>query len=176
MCLYPRLIKNKRYQVNKKNGGDVPEAKDKRVLSVPVGCGKCMECKGQKTREWQVRLQEDIKVNRNSKFITLTYSDEALQELDNEIADGVEGYYRDNEILTLSVRRFTERWRKQFGKTVRHWLVSEIGGKFTERIHLHGLLWTDESIDVIKDRWSYGNVVLGDGQEHIMLVKRLLII
>ena len=44
MCIYPRLIANKR------------------ILSVPVGCGKCMECKKQKSREWSVRLQEDIKI------------------------------------------------------------------------------------------------------------------
>lgn len=164
MCLYPKLIRNRKYTVTEKNGGDVPIAKDQRVLSVPVGCGKCMECRKQKAQGWQVRLSEDIRLNTNAKFLTFTFSDESLQELDDEQHDDISGYYRDNEILSLAVRRFLERWRRKFKKSVRHWLVSEIGGNYTERIHLHGLLWTDESLDVIKDRWSYGNVIMGDGK------------
>ena len=50
MCLYPKLIKNRRYTANKKNRGVIPPIKDKRVLEVPVGCGKCMECKKQKSK------------------------------------------------------------------------------------------------------------------------------
>ena len=45
MCLYPRIIQNKKYTKNKKNGGVIPAVFDKRVLVVPAGCGKCMECK-----------------------------------------------------------------------------------------------------------------------------------
>ena len=44
MCLYPKLIKNKKYQKNKKNNGKIPECNDERVLYVPVACGKCIEC------------------------------------------------------------------------------------------------------------------------------------
>jgi hypothetical protein len=32
MCLYPRLIKNRKYIKNKKNGGNIPPVKDERVL------------------------------------------------------------------------------------------------------------------------------------------------
>jgi len=112
MCLYPRLIRNRKYTPNKKNGGIVPEVKDKRVLSVPVGCGKCLECRRQKSRQWQVRLQEDIRVNKNAKFVTFTFSERELQKLDNEI-EGLSGYDRDNEICRLAVRRFTERYKSK---------------------------------------------------------------
>ena len=50
MCLYPKLIKNKKYVPNKKNKGKVPTPPDERVLWVPVGCGKCIECMKQKAR------------------------------------------------------------------------------------------------------------------------------
>ena len=83
MCLYPKLIQNRKYLKNKKNGGVIPPIKDKRVLMVPVGCGKCVECKKQKARNWQVRLQEDIRVNANSKFVTYTFTEHELQKLDN---------------------------------------------------------------------------------------------
>jgi hypothetical protein len=159
MCLYPRLIRNRKYTPNKKNGGIVPEVKDKRVLSVPVGCGKCMECRKQKSRQWQVRLQEDIRVNKNAKFVTFTFSERELQKLDNEIK-GLSGYDRDNEICRLAVRRFTERWRKKYKKTIRHWLVTELGSQNTERVHMHGLLWTDETNGVIEEKWQYGKIWL----------------
>lgn len=44
MCLYPKLIKNKRYTINIKNKGIIPECIDERMLFVPIGCGKCIEC------------------------------------------------------------------------------------------------------------------------------------
>ena len=170
MCLYPRLIKNNKYKENKKNKGVIPEVKDKRVLSVPVGCGKCIECRKKKARDWQVRLSEDLRVNKNAKFVTLTFSEHALDKLDREIK-GVSGYERDNEICSLAVRRFTERWRKKWGKTIRHWLVTELGGNYTERVHLHGLLWTDSNIAEIREKWQYGRVVLGNGKEHYVSEK-----
>ena len=48
MCLYPKLIKNRKYIANKKNGGVIPAVLDERVKLVSVGCGKCMECKKRK--------------------------------------------------------------------------------------------------------------------------------
>ena len=190
MCLYPKLIHNRKYLPNKKNGGEIPPIKDDRVLKVPVGCGKCIECRKQKARNWQVRLQEDIRVNKNAKFITYTFSETELQELDNTIK-GLSGYERDNEICRKSVRRYTERWRKKYGKTLRHWLVTELGHQNTERVHMHGLIWLEKKTEDetkkytinseefkgmeltweeynkeqnkdIKKVWKYGNIWIGD--------------
>ena len=156
MCLYPKLIKNRKYVANKKNKGVIPPILDKRVLQVPVGCGKCMECRKQKARNWQVRLQEDIRENKNAKFVTYTFNEHELQKLDNEIK-GLSGYERDNEICRLAVRRYTERWRKKYGKTLRHWLVTELGHQNTERVHLHGIVWTDKVKD-LEPIWKYGKI------------------
>lgn len=159
MCLYPRLINNRKYTANKKNGGIIPAVLDNRVLVVPVGCGKCMECKKQKSREWAVRLQEDLRENKNGKFVTLTFSNESIKELSKEIK-GLEGYNLDNEIATLAIRRFLERWRKKYKKSVRHWLVTELGGNGTENIHMHGIIWTDE-LNEISKIWKYGFITIG---------------
>ena len=131
MCLFPKLILNKRFRANKKNGGNVPPLKDVRTLYVPVGCGKCMECMKKKAREWQIRLSEDIKENKNGQFITLTFSEDSLNKLKLETEKG-----EDNEVATLGVRRFLERWRKKYKKSVKHWLITELGHENTERIHL----------------------------------------
>ena len=56
MCLYPKLIKNKKFEPNKKNGGVAPPVNDKRTLLVPVGCGKCMECMRKKANDWRTNL------------------------------------------------------------------------------------------------------------------------
>ncbi|AYQ58127.1 putative VP4 [Microviridae sp.] len=161
MCLYPKLIINKKYTPNKKNGGKVPPISDIRTMYVPVGCGRCLECKKQKKREWQVRLLEDIKEFKNAKFITLTFRDEEIIKLKEEVINASE-YDTQNEIATLAVRRFLERWRKKFKKSIRHWLVTELGHTGTERIHLHGILYTDIEKDEIEKIWKYGYIWVGN--------------
>ena len=51
MCLYPRLMQNKKYTETKKNGGQVPPLIDKRTALVPVGCGNCIECSKKRKNE-----------------------------------------------------------------------------------------------------------------------------
>lgn len=176
MCLYTKTMYNPKYKANKKNGGVIPPLKDNRIAYVPIACGKCIECKKKKSREWQVRLLEDIKHNRNGKFITLTFEDKAIAEIceyektfrDKETGrkfkakiGECEGYERDNQIATVAVRLFLERWRKEYGKSLRHWLVTEIGHNGTENIHLHGIIWTDETAGKIRKIWKYGYVWAG---------------
>lgn len=159
MCLYPTLRKNKRYVANKKNGGVIPSVPDARVTVIPTGCGNCIECRKQYARSWQVRLLEDIKHNKNAKFITLTFSNESICKLikQNDLTRTT-GYTLDNAIATKAVHLFRERWRKQYGKSIRHWLVTELGHNGTENIHLHGLLYTEQSYETIEKIWNYGYI------------------
>nr|QJB21307.1 MAG: replication initiator protein [Microvirus sp.] len=161
MCLYPKLIKNKKYTVTKKNGGRIPPISDDRTLYVPIGCGKCIECMKQKKRNWQVRLLEEIKTDRTGKFITFTFSEEAIHELENDIEIKNLNTIIDNEIASLAVRRFLERWRKKYKKSVKHWFITELGHNGTERIHIHGIIFTN-NIEAIKDIWKYGHIWVGD--------------
>lgn len=159
MCLYPKLIKNRKYIANKKNKGVIPKVTDPRVLYVPVKCGKCMECMKANSREWKIRLQEEIRTDKTGQFVTLSFSDESLLSLGEGIE--LEGYNLDNEIARKAVRRFLERWRKKFKKSVKHWLITELGQTNTERLHIHGLLFTGESTETIEKIWKYGNVWIG---------------
>lgn len=156
MCLYPILIDNPKYKANFKNGGDVPIMKDKRVAKVPIGCGQCIECRKQKARGWQVRLSEEIKHTTNGKFVTLTFSNESLQKLQEELQTN-----ECNAVATLAVRRFLERWRKKYKKSVKHWLITELGHQNTQRIHLHGLIFTDVTNAEMEKIWSYGKTDQG---------------
>lgn len=178
MCLYPKLVRNRRFTSTKKNGGNIPPLplytmedgtviQDHRVMWIPVGCQKCMECKKQKSNSWKVRLLEDVRHNKNGVMITLTFSDESIAEIAEVINQrGVEldGYDLDNEIAKVAMRRFLERWRKKFKKSVRHWFVTELGHNGTENIHMHGILWTDEKKETIEEIWKYGYIWYGDGK------------
>lgn len=164
MCLYPKLINNPKYQKNKKNGGNIPPCNDQRALYVPIGCGRCIECKKQKQREWTVRLLEDIKQNKNAKFITLTFSDQSIHSLASILPANKTGYAFDNAIATLATRRYLERYRKIYKHSLRHWFVTELGHKGTENIHLHGLAWFDTEEQFLKadEIWQYGIVLKGN--------------
>lgn len=169
MCLYPKLIKNKKYTSTKKNGGVIPAINDMRVLMLPVGCGKCMECRKKKSNDWRVRLNEEIKQNKNGKFVTLTFSNDSMKLLyerlinDDKINNNkLNGYDLDNKIVTKAVRLFLERWRKKYKKSVKHWFVTELGQTNTERVHIHGIIWTDVENKIINDIWSYGYTWIGD--------------
>nr|WAE43666.1 MAG: replication initiator protein [Microviridae sp.] len=160
MCLYPSIIRNPKYKKNKKNRGRVPWANDPRILYIPIGCGECIECRRQKVSQWKIRLKEEIKTDKSGKFVTLTINDIYYKQLASE-AGGEEKYEKYNNIIKLAIRRFTERWRKKHTKTIKHWLTSEIGHNGTKRLHLHGLLFSD-NIEDIKKVWGYGYVYVGN--------------
>ena len=162
MCLYPKLVKNPKYLPTKKNRGVIPPFSDDRVLYVPIGCGKCSECVKQKARQWQTRLLEDIKYNKDGIFITLTFDEENLKKIQCELREktklpyAIGSYDLDNAVATYAVRRFLERWRKKYKKSLRHWLITELGHYGTERVHLHGIIWTKEPHRTIAEIWKYG--------------------
>lgn len=161
MCLYPRLINNPRYKENQKNGGIIPPINDIRTTVIPIGCNNCIECRKQKARDWQVRLQEEIKTNKGGKFITLTFNTKSLNDIGKNI--NLTGYNKDNAIATRAVRLFLERWRKEHKISLRHWLITELGHQNTEHVHLHGIIWFKHPQDILKLEtiWKYGWVWRG---------------
>ncbi len=160
MCLFPTIRKNPKYGVTKKNKGNVPHLNDIRVGHVPIGCSWCMECMKKKANEWKVRLREDIKDYKNGSMVTLTISEENFMKLAEDVEGRPSGYALDNAVAKLAVRRYLERWRKKTGKSVRHWLTTELGQNGLEKIHLHGIIYS-RNFDMIEERWGYGWVHKG---------------
>lgn len=156
MCLYTKMIINPKYKKNKKNGGIIPPLMDNRVILVPIGCGQCIECRKQKANQWKIRLSQEVKKENKGWFVTLTFSNESIKEIDDKLKKDVDGWQRDNAIATYAVRHFLENWRKEYGKSVRHWFITELGHKGTENIHIHGIIWTDKGIEAIRTKWKYG--------------------
>lgn len=154
MCLYPILIKNPRYKSTKKNKGKIPECTDERTKFVPIGCGNCIECRRQKANGWRVRLTQEMRTNPQCYFVTLTFNNEAIDEIAAKW-----NVQESNALATIAVRKFLERVRKDTKKSVKHWLITELGGE-NERIHLHGFIWSD-NIKRIMEKWNYGFYYIG---------------
>lgn len=159
MCFYPKLLRNKKYMPTKKNNYNAPELLDEKFKYVAVGCGNCLECRKQKARGWQVRLTEEIKSNKFNYFCTFTFAPEELKKLCNtyDIEDC-------NKVATKAMRLYLERWRKKYKVSIKHWFVTELGHTNTERIHLHGLLFSNTELNTeeITKTWKYGNTYIGE--------------
>ena len=178
MCLYPIRLQNKKYTVTEKNGGCVPTPPiigtdssglpiyDERILYVQIPCGNCEECRKAKTREWQVRLTEELKEWTNPYFITLTFSPKELAYICKK-----KRIQECNAAAGYAVRHMLERWRKTHKSSLKHWLITELGHEGTERIHLHGIIFTNEKLEFSKkdsnnmctwNYWKYGHVYVGE--------------
>ena len=155
MCLYPKLVPNPKYKPNKKNGGHPEQPRDGRLRWITAACGRCSECRRQKANEWKFRLSEELKKGGQIRFMTLTFSEESLSTFHSSDA---------NEVAGTAVKLFRKRWYKEFGKSLKYWLVTELGHDNTERLHLHGLFWTEVDIKTIEKIWKYGWV---DGGEYV---------
>lgn len=157
MCLYPTFVRNPKYKPNKKNKGKPPVCLDRRLYYIPAKCGCCIECRKEKQREWRVRLEEELRSNFGY-FTTLTISPEGIKEIEEKT--GLKWEENPNEIATKALRLFLERARKETGKSIRHWCVTELGEK-KDRIHLHGIFYGQRSAELIKKHWKYGFVFIG---------------
>lgn len=154
MCLYPKVIKNKRYVKNRKNKGIIPKYTDRRVLAVPIACGKCIECRKQKANEWRVRLNEELRHDSaNAKFMTLTFNEESLNSFESEDA---------LIVASRAIELFRKRWYRAYKSGIKHFLVAELGKDNTERLHLHGIFWTDRTKEEIEAIWQYGFIDTGE--------------
>lgn len=160
MCLYETQVINKRYTKTKKNGGNIPPMLDERLKYLNASCGRCIECKKKNARAWQARLLEHIKHHNNGKFITLTFSNESIYKLSKKIQNRT-GYELDNEIATRATRKFLENWRAKYKKSLQHWFITELGHNGTENVHIHGIIWTNKSIEEVAKKWIYGFVWKG---------------
>ena len=106
----------------KKNQGNVPECKDERLRYVPTKCGKCIECRKEKARNWRIRLAEELKNNPDALFITLTFNEDNYQKLAWELFKKNKenlNYTEQNEMCKTAIRRWLERIRKKTGKSIR---------------------------------------------------------
>ena len=111
MCLYPKLIPNKRYLPTKKNDGVPPVCPDERLRYVTAACGDCYECRKQKQRQWIVRMSEENRQTPNAYFLTLTIDDKSYKQLKQKYK-----LKDNNDIATKAIRKCPIVTGKQIGR------------------------------------------------------------
>lgn len=170
-CLNPGTRKNPKYLPSKKNNYTPQFCPDPRLKYITFDCGKCVECRRKRASHWRFRMLQEYRYSESKKFhfVTFTFSEEALIHLRAEFHPDLG--YDDNHLAKVAVRRFLERYRKKYKVSLRHFLVTELGGE-KGRIHLHGLIigckcgyWKSNrfyaDLPTLSSIWSYGHVWLG---------------
>ena len=92
------------------------------------------ECRKKKRREWRIRNYEQLKETPHAVFLTGTVSPQRYEYICKRYGFKNDGS-QDNEIITKIHRLFLERIRKETGKSVKHWCVTEKGHTNTRRIY-----------------------------------------
>lgn len=141
----------------------------------PCGCGQCLPCRINKSREWSHRIMLESRAHEFSTFVTLTYKDEEL----NHISDNWNG---DVPLIPTIVKKDYQLWlkrlRKYWSGSLRYFLVAEYGDK-TQRPHYHAALFGFPNCvygktrfvssgecclpcSIIKKTWDKGHSYLGE--------------
>ena len=115
----------------------------------------------------------EYRAHKEAEFVSLSFSPENIKKLEEDLKKakwrGIECHQIDvNLLASYAVRMYTERLRKKYKIGIRHWFITELGKKNSERIHLHGLMWKPENANKrefkrdIEDKWLYGSVYIGE--------------
>lgn len=121
MCLYPVKLNIKREVAENGDVHTFSALADKETpYTIPVKCGKCIECQKSYSREWALRMFHDYEdCGQVGFFLTLTY----------EKTDG--------DLHIEDVQRFLKRFRKVISPVkIRYFMCGEYGSKCL-RPHYH---------------------------------------
>lgn len=166
MCLYPQTIRNPRYK-----GKIAPKG----LGSVTIKCGVCIECRQARAREWQQRIEQEVRNPNNSsfvhRFVTFTVSDETAADfgIDYTTSSTIETeeaaaelYQKENEMMKTLVSRWRRKCQKR-GIKQKHFFITEHGKTRTERIHIHGIIWFEpQQQEELEKNWPWGFMDIGD--------------
>lgn len=112
------------------------------------GCGQCMPCRINKSREWVSRLMMESMEHKDSCFLTLTFSEE---------------YIGGASLEKRPLQLFIKRLRFEFGeRKIRYFAVGEYGDQ-TWRKHYHLLVFGVSYLEEerIRSCWPFGFVSVG---------------
>ncbi|AKO71498.1 replication initiator protein [Chimpanzee faeces associated microphage 3] len=130
------------------------------AMPIQLPCGKCLGCRMDKARTWAIRCLHESQMHEDNCFLTLTFSDDNLHDLDK----------RDLQL-------FFKRLRKALnGKRISYYAVGEYGS-LTARPHYHALVfgwfpsdayyWTGNGptslfrSSFLETLWPFGNSLVG---------------
>lgn len=91
-----------------------------------LGCGQCIGCRLERSRQWAARCVHEAQLHEASCFLTLTYRDDALPP--------------DRSLDRRAVPLFFKRLRREISSPVKYFQCGEYGDELA-RPHYHALLF-----------------------------------
>ena len=117
-----------------------------RVISdyIEIPCGKCIGCRLQQSREWATRIMLESQDHDENWFVTLTYDDEHIPEIDfAKSVDEDTGELLDIGTLQTLCKRdlqlFNKRLRKYFSDDKIRFFACGEYGESSARPHYHSI-------------------------------------
>jgi len=118
------------------------------LLTVP--CGKCLQCRIKKRKEWGLRMIHELDDYKKSCFITLTYDDDNIPEF--------------RSLKKHDLQKFFKRVRKAYPGKIKYFACGEYGDK-TQRPHYHAIIFgisiTKADKLILNTAWPYGHIFYG---------------
>lgn len=100
---------------------------------VAIGCGRCIGCRLERSRQWAVRCVHESQLHTENQFLTLTYNDENIPT--------------GGSLLKSDFQKFMKRYRKLINPIkIRYYMCGEYGEK-TLRPHYHAIIFGHEFED-----------------------------
>lgn len=109
------------------DGGPISFVEREGMLDLDIPCGRCIECRIAKSRDWSIRNVHESKMHKDSCFLNLTYDDAHYPE--------------DGCVSVEDMQKFMKRLRWEYRpKPLRYFLSAEYGPR-TWRAHYHSLIY-----------------------------------
>lgn len=122
-----------------------------------VGCGRCMPCRINRRRSWELRLVLEAMVHdQDGLFLTLTYSPETVPR------NGTRLSLRKTDVQ-LFLKRLRINLHRKYGEQQIRFAVCGEYGERTQRPHYHMILWGSPEIeeDFYLETWKQGLIHIG---------------
>lgn len=134
---------------------------------VVIKCGKCKECLNEKKISMYYKIKKEIELNKDNIFITLTYDNENIKDLNKK-----------------DIQDFLKRLRKKTKEKIKYFCVGEYGEN-TKRPHYHMIIFNykpndlEETNDTKSGFKQYNskslNKIWGKGLTRISIMQKGLI-
>lgn len=142
-----------------RNPPDLFRNKNWEYMEVP--CGKCMECRLEKSRQWAMRMVHEASLHEDNCYITLTYADKHLP-LDNSINR------RPFQLFMKRLRKLEEKEAAEENREprkIKYYMCGEYGEQFN-RPHYHACLFNYDFPDKVPFKEKNGHMYYVSAKLH----------
>lgn len=143
------------------------------IETIPIRCGKCLNCKRVRVAQWSFRLMQESKVSISAKFITLTYNTEHIPITENRFMtlrkEDLQAFFKRLRYYEKELKQISQdelKIVKRGGdisrvKKLKYYAVGEYGTK-RKRPHYHIILFNLKDEQSIYKSWTFGSIDIGE--------------